>query len=373
MAHDFTFCSNANAVLTATPGFNGTTCRWYASATDSVVLATDTMLVLNDTSVTTFYVASYDAGRQVESPERLEVNITFIPAYFSEEFVQVCPDDLPYFWNGENYYVSGTHTATRPMESGCDSIAILHLTVGQRYFVGDYQIVCANELPYEWNGIQFDSAGVQTVSLPTVSGCDSVITMHLDVLAAYDVEDSLTICSSELPYTWNGVVFTEAGTQVAVFPIIGGCDSTVTMHLAVNTAYYENDTVYVTEFPYVWNGVEFTAPGTQTLSLQTAGGCDSVITMNVLQPQGISAYDVNASVSIYPNPTTGMFNVHIAQATSLQNSEIQIFDVYGKLLQMNKISTDDTVVNLNNVENGIYFVRVLSNGNVIGTAKVVKQ
>ena len=45
---------------------------------------------------------------------------------------------------------------------------------------------------------------------------------------------NISICSSELPYSWNGQSFTSGGTHVVILTNQNGCDSTATMQLTVN-------------------------------------------------------------------------------------------------------------------------------------------
>ncbi len=45
---------------------------------------------------------------------------------------------------------------------------------------------------------------------------------------------NLSICSSALPYTWNGLTFNAAGTQTAHLTNSSGCDSAATLNLTVN-------------------------------------------------------------------------------------------------------------------------------------------
>ncbi len=45
-----------------------------------------------------------------------------------------------------------------------------------------------------------------------------------------------TICSNQLPYTWNGQTITVAGTFQAILTNAGGCDSTATLVLTVNSS-----------------------------------------------------------------------------------------------------------------------------------------
>ena len=205
------------------------------------------------------------------------------PTYNVTDERTVCENELPLVWNGVQFTAAGTQTATLSTVNDCDSVVTMTLTMNPIYQVSDAQTICASELPYTWNGVVFTEAGTQTTTLSTVNNCDSVVTMTLTVTPIYQVSDAQTICASELPYTWNGVVFTEAGTQTTTLSTINDCDSVVTMTLTVNPIYQVGDaqTICASELPYTWNGVVFTEAGTQTTTLSTVNDCDSVVTMTL--------------------------------------------------------------------------------------------
>ena len=201
--------------------------------------------------------------------------------YQQTEQRTVCQDELPYQWNGVTFNSAGTQNATLQTVSGCDSVITMTLHVSNVYQLTEQRTVCQDELPYSWNGKTFNSAGTQNATLQTAAGCDSVITMTLHVSNVYQLTEQRTVCQDELPYVWNGRTFNAAGTQTVTLQTVGGCDSTITMTLHVSSLYQltENRTVCETELPYVWNGVIFDSTGTQNVTLQTVGGCDSVVTM----------------------------------------------------------------------------------------------
>ena len=223
------------------------------------------------------------------------MTLTVNNVYHVSDAREVCESSLPYEWNGVTFTEAGTQTTTLPTVNGCDSTVTMTLTVYPTYNLTDEATICASELPYEWNGVTFTEAGTQTATLEATNGCDSVVTMTLTVNPTYNVTDEATICQSELPYEWNGVTFTEAGTQNATLTTVNGCDSVVAMTLTVNPAFAitESHAVCVTQLPYEWNGVTFTAAGTQTATLQAVNGCDSVVTMTltVNYPQMVSVSD----------------------------------------------------------------------------------
>ncbi|MEZ4798728.1 MAG: hypothetical protein R2809_02900 [Flavobacteriales bacterium] len=41
--------------------------------------------------------------------------------------------------------------------------------------------ICSNQLPYNWNGIDYSTAGSYDVTLTSVAGCDSIATLNLTI------------------------------------------------------------------------------------------------------------------------------------------------------------------------------------------------
>ena len=258
-------------------------------------------------------------------PAAIIKNLTVTSAYTATDVATICASELPYEWNGVIFTEGGTQTATLQAENGSDSIVTMILTVNDVYAVTETRYVCPNELPYEWNGVTFTAAGSQIVTLTAANGCDSVGTMMLYINPTYTVTDARTICQSELPYEWNGVTFTAAGVQIATLQTVHGCDSVVVMALTVNDAYVANETVTLcpSELPYVWNDLTFTESGTQTLTLQTENGCDSVLTMTVTVNSG---YAVTETTFICPNELPYEWNGVTFTAAGIQNVTLTAAD-----------------------------------------------
>ena len=82
--------------------------------------------------------------------------------------------------------------------------------------------------------------------------------------------------------------------------------------------------------------------------------------------------------TVYPNPTTGMVNVQfIMNNVQLKDVDIQIFDVYGRLLNTvetcHGASLQTTQIDLSSYAPGIYLIKLVGDGRVIGVQKVVKR
>ena len=74
--------------------------------------------------------------------------------------------------------------------------------------------ICPSELPFVWNGIEVTEESVVTTTLTSaVTGCDSLATLDLTTLPDFNETENVTICSSSLPYQWNGLSVSEAGSQ----------------------------------------------------------------------------------------------------------------------------------------------------------------
>ncbi|MDD4848224.1 MAG: hypothetical protein PHR53_05615, partial [Bacteroidales bacterium] len=212
----------------------------------------------------------------------VNMTLTVNQNYEVNESQTICNDALPFEWNGITFTEAGTQFATLPSLIGCDSVVHMTLTINQNYEVNESQAICNDALPFEWNGIIFTEAGMQTAILPSLIGCDSVVNMTLTVNQNYEVNESQAICNDALPYEWNGITFTEAGTQNVTLLSINGCDSIVELNLTVLPDY---DTMLVATIcddeTYQENGFNVSTSGVYEQIFTAENGCDSIITLNL--------------------------------------------------------------------------------------------
>src|SRR4029079_12505499 len=210
--------------------------------------------------------------------------LTVSPTLTSTTNTTICSNQLPYLWNGQTITAAGTYTANLTSSGGCDSVATLILTVSPTLTSTTNTTICANQLPCSWNGQTNTAAGTYTANLISAGGCDSVATLNLVVSATLTSTTNPTICTNQLPYTWNGQTITAAGTYTANLTSVGGCDSVATLNLIVSATLTSttNTTICANQLPYTWNGQTITAAGTYTANLISAGGCDSVATLNLI-------------------------------------------------------------------------------------------
>jgi gliding motility-associated-like protein len=95
--------------------------------------------------------------------------------------ITVCANDLPFVWNGMNISTPGTHQALFTNSVGCDSVAFLNLIILPVLTSTTNVAVCENQLPFVWNGLTLTGSGNHTVTLTSTLGCDSLATINFTV------------------------------------------------------------------------------------------------------------------------------------------------------------------------------------------------
>lgn len=150
-----------------------------------------------------------------------------------------------FYWHDTTYKFSGDYPNTLWEEStaGCDNTVTLHLTANETITTEFNDTVCSNKLPYIWNGCDCVFAGDHKYTYPrAVTGCDSLVTLHLTVNDTIATEFNDTLC--DVNYMWNTTLYTYSGNYVKHFTSAVGCDSIVTLHLASLATFEYNDSTY---------------------------------------------------------------------------------------------------------------------------------
>ena len=111
---------------------------------------------------------------------------------------------------------------------------------------------------------------------------------------------------------------------------------------------------------------------TYTVTGTDANGCvnKTTIVQQVFNCVGINEHASSLSgLTIYPNPNSGSFNIALKNGLT---KTIEIMDVTGRTVLSENRSEDLISLNINQLANGIYYVKVKSD-NAVEILKVVKQ
>ena len=209
----------------------------------------------------------------------------------TEENITICSSELPYLWNGQSVTAGGNAAATHTTlnAAGCDSTIVLNLFLNDSPTAIETITICDTDLPFSWNGQTVNNGGVAAAThvFQSINGCDSTITLNLAVVQSGEIQEDITICENSLPYQWNGQTITTGGSAVATHTITtpSGCESTTVLNLTVQEVIEteENVTICNNELPYSWNNQIITSGGigVATHATQDMNGCDVTVTLNL--------------------------------------------------------------------------------------------
>ena len=88
-----------------------------------------------------------------------------------------------------------------------------------------------------------------------------------------------------------------------------------------------------------------------------------------LMTVGIDNYTLDNTVTVYPNPTTGVVQI---KNEELRMKSVEVYDVYGKLLHAMSVNDHTANLDLSGYAKGTYFVKVTTEKGVV-TKRVVKN
>ena len=221
-----------------------------------------------------------------------------------------------YIWNGEEYTAAGKYNKTLTSVTGCDSIATLELEVSDIIFADPQQETICHGTTYTWNGKVYDKAGTYRDTIQSVYGCDSVNTLILTIapmIQGAPLEQTICYGSS---YTWNGKTYASAGTYKDTLVTAAGCDSIATLVIKVTDILIGVPQKHgICEgATYTWNGKVYDKAGTYKDTITSVAGCDSVATLELSVSSLIHGEPQNVSIcqgesfawnsKVYTNPGT---------------------------------------------------------------------
>lgn len=206
-------------------------------------------------------------------------------------------------WHGQTPTITGIYeTYEKSIVTGFDSLCVLDLTVLPKLY-GDTIATFCNGSIYTWWGEMYTKKGNYTRSFQSqVTGCDSIVTLHLDELSKLHGDTTASVCSGG-SFTWWGNTYANQGeyTHTYVSHVAPYCDSIVTLHLNILPPLATTLNETITEgTTYILNGQTYSEKGTYTQNFTTTEGCDSIVTLNLTVNPLI--YDILAHIQCADDP-----------------------------------------------------------------------
>jgi hypothetical protein len=356
---NLTRCVGQTTTLTA----NGTgTLRWYNVPTGGTILGSGTSFTTPViTANTVFYVESFSGGC---ASTRTAISVSAIAAptaaitppsatvCLGEAVQLVASGGGNYAWNSGGGNAAQTtfvptstsnFTVTVTNSSGCSATASATVTVKPTSATPLSQTVCFGETT-TFKGQTITQSGTYRDTLTNAEGCDSIITLNFTVRNRAERTINAGICTGQ-SYTFKGLQLTQAGTYLDTLQTTLGCDSFITLNLAVNNFVTGSTSAAICQGQsFTFNGQQLTQAGQYLDTLLSAGGCDSILTLtltvnalpqptitqsgNTLSTQVFSSYQWqlnnnninNAITQTYTATQTGSYTVLVTDANGCSNT-----------------------------------------------------
>ncbi len=246
------------------------------------------------------------------------------------------------------WYTSGVYEDTLNASSGCDSIVVVNLTIHQTTNLMDTVKACKD---YTWpfSGQKYYTSGTYTESYTTPAGCDSTAVLYLTINQPSSGSMTVNACNS---YTWpaNNMTYYASGGFNIIIPNHKGCDSLLSLFLTVTEI---DDSVTLTNNSlianqkhadsYQWldcdNNFALIPQATTRVLQDTSGGFFAVVITKKNCVDTSACYSIKSlgidewtsQVKVYPNPTRGM--VWIELPPDAKKKSMTLFSAHGELIR----------------------------------------
>ena len=285
----------------------------------------------------------------------------------------------------------GVYFDTLSSGGGCDSIISKSL-ITNTSSTSFSATACESYMSPSGNYI-WTISGNYVDTVPAVSSCDSVISINLTINTNSNATMSLSVCDSLISpsgsYTWFS-----SGVFMDTIPTVAGCDSVITVNLtvtSVDASVNQVDSVTLAANAvgsiYQWldcssgNAIlvgdtsqNFIATETSSYAVQvTTNGCVDTSECYNLIWLSIVNNDLSTSLTISPNPNGGEFTINM-NVKNTKNWEISVFNNLGQEIVSKKYrlhkGLNELRFDLNGHPSGIYNIQFISDSQTM-TRKVI--
>lgn len=358
------------------PNFNQNTTEYYVdvecggtnyiSATTASPRASYTTSLSSDGKTATITVNHGDKTKTY--------TVHYHPAVTTQIADHICKGDS-YSQNGftlpmQNNAGTFSFSNSYPLVNGCDSVVELNLTVNPTYNTNVDLTICSSAT-YNFYGQILNQPGTYYTTLTSQYGCDSTITLNLAVDSYYQVNLSEHICEGDMSTTPGFEGRADAGIDTLFLTATNSCDSLVVLVLEVGRIdnveledSIEVDNEY-SNYGFDIAAIHEAGEVTFTNTLTNTDGCDSIVTLRLkvlpkpVTPEPEPTPEV-VTFDIFPNPTsTGQITIEANYDITKDIYEYQIFNEHGMLMDTGCINSKDTFVDVSKYNSGYYYLKVL--------------
>jgi hypothetical protein len=187
-------------------------------------------------------------------------------------------------------------------------------------------------------------------------------------------------------YTWNNgilnglsMLLNQTDSYIVQGTNSNGCVNSDTVTVVVNenpvisigndTTVCENHLPLVLNGPagfdsYSWNTNETASTinanqsSTYVLTVEDQNGCSGSASLTLTVDGCLGIEELEASISVYPNPTNGLVTIQFDQFQG--DYQIELIDAFGKVIEQKQSTSSETMIDLSNYATGVYTIKIAS-------------
>ena len=358
---------------------SGTTSNWVAGPVIGVGATGSSIVVTTCTDYTgpagTIFTSSGNYTEtilnSVGCDSVIQIDLTIAP--ITHGFNASACDSYTSPSGSYTWTVAGIYNDTLQTANGCDSVITINLSLNS-YYSTIIGADCSSYTSISGNNT-WTMTGMYSENYTNAAGCDSIIYYDITIYGPSTATINETTCMSSFTGP-NGTVYTSSGTYTEVIPTTNGCDSIITINLNLVNL---NNTVTISEATltaalnnasYQWmlceNGNLTPIPGAtnQSYTASDSGsyavevslnGCTNLSPCFTIDFTGVHDFDNNGS-TLYPNPSVSGFTIDLGG--DYDHVTVNVFDSNGKLIKSLKKMNANKVVFQEELASGMYVIQV---------------
>ena len=380
-----TYCQGAVATaLTATvSGVN--TLRWYNQATGGTFTTTSPVPSTTTPGNYTYYVSQVNANGDESKRAEITVTVNALPSTPT-----INASGATSFCTGGSVVLTSSASTGNVWSTTATTAAITVTTSGSyTVTVTDANSCAATSTP---TVVNVSASPAPTVNASATAACSGeTITLTASTADSYLWSNNATTQTIQVTQSGN---FTVTTTNSNACNGVGASAPTTVTFTATPTAagsYTVNGNVVTFSnssngaTTYSWDFDDFTnssasAPvhafagnGSYTVVLTAINGnCTDTATFNVSITVGMNEIEGLEDVKVYPNPASELVMISFNNQNNTEVS-VELLDQMGRVIETSTVVNNGLQVasfNVTSVQNGLYTIRILNNGNSL-TRKVI--
>ena len=288
-----------------------------------------------------------------------------------------------YMWDTD-----GTYMDTIPTMAGCDSVIEIRLTMATPK--SDIKISSCEPWISPSGKYTFSVSGDYIDTLSGAKSCDSLVNINFTRLESSTANVTIPVAINKFHAPSGKYVWNANGSYKDTIPNVQGCDSFITFDVTVENVTMDvtNDDVKLvaqaTGYNYQWldcdddyaiivnerfQSFRPSKKGRYAVEISNQWSRDTSDCFEV----NLSLEDINPyNITVYPNPNSGQFSVDLREVYN-QVLYIELYTTTGRVVQHITDIQPVTHMNLSNdMESGLYLVRIVSDDFSYSTPLLVK-